>query len=183
MTKYCFSFRFHLSTNQICVEIAILQQFFVCSLSRNHTIMNHEDDVAVHYRTQTMRHRHHSTRMFLSLCLQRRQELLLILTVQRARRLVQKEDRGITKNCSRQRQTLFLTTRHRLSHSSQIGIESIGHLVDEVQTQSLTTRLLQFRVCQRSLHTELEIVSNGSSEHHWLLIDGTEQTTIPVQIQ
>ena len=62
------------------------------SLSRYHTIVNHEDDI--YNRAQTMCH--HS-RMSLSPRLQRRQELILILVVQRIRRLVQKEDRWITK--------------------------------------------------------------------------------------
>ena len=151
----------------------------MCSLSCYYTIVNHEDDITVHNRAQTMRHRHHRTRVSLSPRLQRRQELILILTVQRTRRLVQKKDRGIAQNRSRQRQTLLLTSRYRLSHCSQIGIESIGHLVDEVQAQ----RLLQLSICQHSLHTELEIGANGSSEHHRLLIDSSKQTTVPVQIQ
>ena len=62
----------------------------MCSLSRYHTIVNHEDDI--HNPAQTMCH--HS-RMILSPRLQRRQELLLMLTVQRTRRFVQKKDRGI----------------------------------------------------------------------------------------
>ena len=78
------------STNQIRVEVATLQQLFMCSLSRYRTIVNHEDDI--HNSAQTMCH--HS-RMILSPRLQRRQELLLMLTVQRTRRFVQKKDRGI----------------------------------------------------------------------------------------
>ena len=78
------------STNQIRVIVATLQQLFMCSLSCYHTIVNHEDDI--YNRAQTMCH--HS-RMSLSPRLQRRQELILILTVQRTRRLVQKKDRGI----------------------------------------------------------------------------------------
>ena len=78
------------STNQIRVEVATLQQLFMCSLSRNHTIVNHEDDT--HNPAQTICH--HS-RMIISPRLQRRQELLLMLTVQRTRRFVQKKDRGI----------------------------------------------------------------------------------------
>ena len=39
-----------LSTNQIRVKVTALQQLLVCSLSRNHTIVNHEDDVTVHDR-------------------------------------------------------------------------------------------------------------------------------------
>ena len=50
--------------------------------------------------------------------LQRRQERILFLAVQRTRRLVQKKDRGITQNRSRQRQSLLPTSRHRLSHCS-----------------------------------------------------------------
>ena len=79
------------STNQIRVKVATLQQLLVCSLSRYHTIVNHEDDI--HNPAQTMCH--HS-RMSLSPRLQRRQERILILAVQRTRRLVQKKDRGIT---------------------------------------------------------------------------------------
>ena len=101
------------STNQIRVKVATLQQLLVCSLSRYHTIVNHEDDI--YNRAQTMCN--HS-RMILSPRLQCRQELILILAVQRTRRLVQKENRGIAQNRSRQRQTLLLTTRYRLSHSS-----------------------------------------------------------------
>ena len=112
------------STNQIRVIVTTLQQLLVCSLSRYHTIVNHED--GIHNAAQTMCH--HS-RMSLSPRLQRRQELILILAVQRTRRFVQKEDRGIAQNRSRQRQTLLLTSRYRFSHCSQIGIESIGHLV------------------------------------------------------
>ena len=67
----------------------------MCSLSCYYTIVNHEDDITVHNRAQTMRHRHHRTRVSLSPRLQRRQELILILAVQRTRRLVQKEDRWI----------------------------------------------------------------------------------------
>ena len=78
------------STNQIRVQVATLQQLLVCSLSRYHTIVNHEDDI--HNRAQTMCHQ---SRMILSPRLQRRQELLLMLTVQRTRRFVQKKDRGI----------------------------------------------------------------------------------------
>ena len=78
------------STNQVRVIVATLQQLLVYSLSRYHTIVNHEDDI--HNSAQTMCH--HS-RMILSPRLQRRQELLLMLTVQRTRRFVQKEDRGI----------------------------------------------------------------------------------------
>ena len=62
------------------------------SLIRYHTIVNHEDDIS--NRAQTMCH--HS-RVILSPRLQRRQELILILAVQRTRRLVQKKDRWITK--------------------------------------------------------------------------------------
>ena len=80
------------STNQIRVKVATLQQLLVCSLSRYHTIVNHEDDI--HNPAQTMCH--HS-RIIFSPRLQRRQELLLMLTVQRTRRLAQKEDRWITK--------------------------------------------------------------------------------------
>ena len=76
------------STNQIRVKVATLQQLLVCSLSRYHTIVNHD----IYNRAQTMCH--HS-RMILSPRLQRRQELLLMLTVQRTRRFVQKKDRGI----------------------------------------------------------------------------------------
>ena len=101
------------STNQIRVIVATLQQLLVYSLSRYHTIVNLEDDI--YNRAQTMCH--HS-RMSLSPRLQRRQELLLIPTVQCTRRFVQKEDRGITQNRSRQRQTLLPTSQHRLSHSS-----------------------------------------------------------------
>ena len=70
--------------------VATLQQLLMCSLSRYHTIVNSEDEI--YNRAQTMCH---NTRMILSSRLQRCQELLLILTVQRTRRLVQKEDRGI----------------------------------------------------------------------------------------
>ena len=78
------------STNQIPIILTTLQQLLVCSLNRYHTIVNHEDDI--HNPAQTMCH--HS-RMILSPRLQRRQELLLMLTVQRTRRFVQKKDRGI----------------------------------------------------------------------------------------
>ena len=78
------------STNQVRVIVATLQQLLMSSLSRYHTIVNHEDDI--HNPAQTMCH--HS-RMILSPRLQRRQELLLMLTVQRTRRFVQKKDRGI----------------------------------------------------------------------------------------
>ena len=76
--------------NQIRVKVATLQQLLMCSLSRYHTIVNHEDDI--YNRAQTMCH--HS-RMSLSPRLQRRQERILFLTVQRTRRIVQKEDRWI----------------------------------------------------------------------------------------
>ena len=79
------------STNQIRVKAATLQQLLMCSLSRYHTIVNHEDDI--HNPAQTMCH--HS-RMSLSPRHQCRQDLLLILAVQRTRRLVQKEDRWIS---------------------------------------------------------------------------------------
>ena len=62
----------------------------MCSLSRYHTIVNHD----IYNRAQTMCHH---ARMILSPRLQRRQVLLLILAVQRTGRLVQKEDRWITK--------------------------------------------------------------------------------------
>ena len=101
------------STNQIRVIVATLQQLFICSLSRYHTIVNHEDDI--YNRAQTMCHH---ARMILSPRLQRRQERILFLTVQRTRRLVQKEDRWIAQNRSRQRQTLLLTSWYRLSHCS-----------------------------------------------------------------
>ena len=86
--------RFHLSTNQIRIKVATLQQFLVCSLSLYHTIVNHEDDITLHNRAQTMCHH---ARMIFSPRLQRRQELILILTVQRTRRLVQKEDEGLRR--------------------------------------------------------------------------------------
>ena len=79
------------STNQIRVIVATLQQLLMYSLSRYHTIVNHEDDI--YNRAQTMCH--HS-RMSLSPRLQRRQERILILAVQRTRRLTQKEDRWIS---------------------------------------------------------------------------------------
>ena len=94
--NYCYSNKqvlshsIHLPTNHIPIILTTLQQLLVCSLSRYHTIVNHEDDI--HNRAQTMCH--HS-RMILSPRLQRRQELLLMLTVQRTRRFVQKKDRGI----------------------------------------------------------------------------------------
>ena len=78
------------STNQIRVKVATLQQLLVCSLSRYHTIVNHD----IHNPAQTMCH--HS-RMSLSPRLQCRQERILFLAVQRTRRLAQKEDRWITK--------------------------------------------------------------------------------------
>ena len=95
--NYCYSTKhvtitLNLSTNQIRVKVATLQQLLMCSLSRYHTIVNHEDDI--HNPAQTLCH--HS-RMSLSPRLQRRQDLLLILTVQRTRRFVQKKDRWITK--------------------------------------------------------------------------------------
>ena len=79
------------STNQIRVEVTTLQQLLVCSLSRYHTSVNHED--GIHNAAQTMCH--HS-RMILSPRHQCRQDLLLILAVQRTRRFVQKKDRGIS---------------------------------------------------------------------------------------
>ena len=94
--NYCYSNKqvlshsIHLPTNHIPIILTTLQQLLVCSLSRYHTIVNHEDDI--HNPAQTMCH--HS-RMILSPRLQRRQELLLMLTVQRTRRFVQKKDRGI----------------------------------------------------------------------------------------
>ena len=96
--NYCYSNKqvlshsIHLPTNHIPIILTTLQQLLVCSRSRYHTIVNHEDDI--HNPAQTMCH--HS-RMILSPRLQRRQELLLMLTVQRTRRLAQKEDRWITK--------------------------------------------------------------------------------------
>ena len=94
--NYCYSTKhvtitLNLSTNQIRVEVATLQQLLVCSLSRYHTIVNHED--GIHNAAQTICH--HS-RMSLSPRLLCRQELLLISTVQRTRRLVQKKDRWIS---------------------------------------------------------------------------------------
>ena len=94
--NYCYSNKqvlshsIHLPTNHIPIILTTLQQLLVCSLSSYHTIVNHEDDI--HNPAQTMCH--HS-RMILSPRLQRRQELLLMLTVQRTRRFVQKKDRGI----------------------------------------------------------------------------------------
>ena len=88
--KQVLSHSIHLPTNHIPIILTTLQQLLVCSLSRYHTIVNHEDDI--HNPAQTMCH--HS-RMILSPRLQRRQELLLMLTVQRTRRIVQKKDRGI----------------------------------------------------------------------------------------
>ena len=94
--NYCYSNKqvlshsIHLPTNHIPIILTTLQQLLVCSLSRYHTIVNLEDDI--HNPAQTMCH--HS-RMILSPRLQRRQELLLMLTVQRTRRFVQKKDRGI----------------------------------------------------------------------------------------
>ena len=96
--NYCYSNKqvlshsIHLPTNHIPIILTTLQQLLVYSLSRYHTIVNHEDDI--YNRAQTMCH--HS-RMILSLRLQRRQERILILAVQRTRRLAQKEDRWITK--------------------------------------------------------------------------------------
>ena len=91
----------------------------MCSLSRYHTIVNHEDDI--HNPAQTMCH--HS-RMSLSPRLQRRQERILILTVQRTRRLAQKEDRGIaiTPNAASDLPTppfLLLPDRYRIDQASR----------------------------------------------------------------
>ena len=80
-TNKSLSHTIHLSANQIRVKVATLQQLLMCSLSHDHTIVNHEDDVTVHNRAQTMRHCHHCTRVILSPRLQRCQELLLILAV------------------------------------------------------------------------------------------------------
>ena len=44
------------STNQVRVIVATLQQLFMYSLSRYHTIVNHEDDIPFHNRAQTMCH-------------------------------------------------------------------------------------------------------------------------------
>ena len=44
----------HLPTNQVRVEVTIFQQLLMYSLSRNHTIVNHEDDI--HNSAQTMCH-------------------------------------------------------------------------------------------------------------------------------
>ena len=94
--NYCYSTKhvtitLNLSTNQIRVKVATLQQLLVCSLSRYHTIVNHED--GIHNAAQTMCHH---ARMSLSPRHQYRQELILILAVQRTRRFVQKKDRGIS---------------------------------------------------------------------------------------
>ena len=89
--NYCYSNKqvlshsIHLPTNHIPIILTTLQQLLVCSLSRYHTIVNHEDDI--HNPAQTMCH--HS-RVILSPRLQRRQERILILAVQRTRSLVQK---------------------------------------------------------------------------------------------
>ena len=44
-TNKSLSYSIHLSTNQIRVIVATLQQLFMCSLSRYSTIVNHEDDI------------------------------------------------------------------------------------------------------------------------------------------
>ena len=58
--NYCYSNKqvlshsIHLPTNHIPIILTTLQQFLVCSLSRYHTIVNHEDDI--HNPAQTMCH-------------------------------------------------------------------------------------------------------------------------------
>ena len=66
-TNKSLSHTIHLSANQIRVKVATLQQLLMCSLSRYHTIVNHEDDI--HNPAQTICH--HS-RMILSPHLQPR---------------------------------------------------------------------------------------------------------------
>ena len=91
------------STNQIRVEIAILQQLLMSSLSRYHTIVNHEDDI--HNPAQTICH--HS-RMILSPRLQHRQESL---TVQGTHSLVKNQDTRMTQERTRNRNALLLSTQ------------------------------------------------------------------------
>ena len=91
------------STNQVRVIVATLQQLLMSSLSRYHTIVNHEDDI--HNPAQTICH--HS-RMFLSPHLQHRQESL---TVQGTHSLVKNQDTRMTQERSGNRSALLLSTR------------------------------------------------------------------------
>ena len=101
----------HIPTNQIrVIAIVTTLQLLVCSLIRNYTIVNHEDDI--YNRTQTICH--HS-RMILSPYLQRHQDLLLILTIQRTRCFVKNQDTPMTQKRTGNRNALLLTTRMECS--------------------------------------------------------------------
>ena len=172
----------HLSTHQISIWRTTLQQLLMPSTSHHHSILTHEDHVTVHDRAQTMRHSHHSTRMTLPPTIQCLQELLLVLAVQRTRRLVQQQNRGVTQNRTRQRQSLFLTTRHGLARRAQIRLKPIRHLVDEVHAQRLLAHTLQLLFAHSTIHAHQQILTDRSTEHHGLLIHHAQQTTVPVQI-
>ena len=85
-----------------CTKSAQSTQLLLPSTSNHHSILTHEDDVTVHSRIQTMSHSHLSTRMTLSPTIQCLQELPLVLAFQRTRRLVQRQNRGIAQNRTRQ---------------------------------------------------------------------------------
>ena len=91
------------STNQVRVIVATLQQLLMCSLSRNHTIVNHEDDIPNPAQTRC-----HNLRLILSPRLQHRQESL---TVQGTHSLVKNQDTRMTQERSGNRSALLLSTR------------------------------------------------------------------------
>ena len=173
----------HLTPNQTRVERAALQQLLVLAECHNGAVAHHEDDVAVHNRTQTMSHGHHGTRMTTTPTLQRLQELLLVLAVQRTRRLVQQQNRRLAKNRASQRQALLLTSRQRLPCRAQIRLKSIRHLVYEVHTQRLLTHTSQLFITHFNINTHQHILANRPTEHTRLLVHHAQLTAEPIQIQ
>ena len=151
--------------------------------SNHHTVLTHKDHVTIHNRTQTMSHCHHGTWMTTTPTLQRLQELLLVLTVQRTRRFVQQQNRRLANNRTSQRQSLLLTTRQRLPCRAQIRLKSIRHLVYEVHTQRLLTHTLQLFITHFAIHTHQHILADRSTEHARLLVHHAQLTAEPIQIQ
>ena len=110
----------HLPTYHIPIILTTLQQLLVCSLNRYHTIVDHVDDITVHNRAQTMRHCHHRAPLILHAL----NAVKNVSWFSLSNALVASSRRRIVQNRSCQRQTLLLTSWHRLFHNTWLHILS-----------------------------------------------------------
>ena len=140
------------STNQVRVIVATLQQLLMSSLSRYHTIVNHEDDI--HNPAQTICH--HS-RMILSPRLQHRQESL---TVQGTHSLVKNQDTRMTQERTRNRNALLLSTQKGRSQLADKRVITLREGPDE------TVRRFHHFTLRAAIASLPQILANGAREQY-----------------